>query len=545
MNKKRIKGGARLRDVAMAAGVSNATVSAVANGKADQYGICRATQDKVQAAIRQLGYSPSLAALDMVSGRNSLVGLAIAADFPAANHRMAALESLLAQAGFRVILVSLPPDPPVATARLTSLLRFGVAGLVICPVGSIALPKLTCPAIMVGGEGGGCPAVYEDEQDGGRRLARRLLDKGHRRIAILGGTATQSPVGVGFLEACAQVGATVRSFNSAAEFLPTAETMTAVFCVTPAVLLELYSRGFAAGLRLGTDLAVVAVDTLGVATNLVPRPTVLQPGIARLGQAVVQLLQQLIQGATPGDIRLEPVISDGDQITPFSQSIPVSPPPVMAPKLATVPPQKAPSPVITPSIHKPVILPSETFQIPETAVSTPAIPASAVVAAVPGGTALESPTPVPEPIPMEGGAPSPPDPETAIPVPVAVIEPVPPPSTPEPPIIAPTPETPAPVPEPVIPVPVAVIEPVPPPPTPEPPIIAPTPETPSPVSEPVIPVPAAVIEPVPPLPTLEPAIIAATPETPPFSVSTPDDASSPSSTPAVAPDSPTSSLPAP
>jgi DNA-binding LacI/PurR family transcriptional regulator len=62
MNNKRIKTGVRLRDVATAAGVSSATVSAVVNGRAQQYGICQATQEKVQGLIRQMGYSPSLAA---------------------------------------------------------------------------------------------------------------------------------------------------------------------------------------------------------------------------------------------------------------------------------------------------------------------------------------------------------------------------------------------------------------------------------------------------------------------------------------------------
>jgi len=160
MKKKRIKGGARLRDVAAAAGVSNATVSAVANGRAAQYGICRATQEKVQAAIRQMGYSPSLAALDMVSGRNTLVGLAISADFPAADHRMAALEPLLAQAGFRVIVAFLPPESQAASDRITGLIQFGVAGLIICPADSLALPKFNCPAVMVGKTGTGIPAVY-------------------------------------------------------------------------------------------------------------------------------------------------------------------------------------------------------------------------------------------------------------------------------------------------------------------------------------------------------------------------------------------------
>ncbi|MEI7880757.1 MAG: LacI family DNA-binding transcriptional regulator [bacterium] len=607
MNKKRIKGGARLRDVAMAAGVSNATVSAVANGRADKYGICLATQEKVKVAIRQLGYSPSLAALDMVAGRNSLVGLAISDDFPAADHRMAALEPFLAQAGFRVILAFLPPDPQAATARITSLIQFGVSGLVIFPAESIVLPKLNCPAVMVGRPGAGVPAVYEDEVEGGRRLARRLLDKGHRRIAILGNQqpnnsatssspATPSPAVNGFLAACAQVGATVRSFHSVSEFLPMAETMTAVFCVTPAALLELYSRGSAGGLRLGTDLAVVAVDSLGVAANLMPRPTVLQPGIAQLGQAVAQSIQQAIQGVVPGDVRLEPVIFDGETITALplpssaepvsnpgpavapqpsvSASVPppvkpimpvntppspVSPPPVVAPKPTPVPAHQTSIPVIIPTTPEPSILPSETFQMPETVISGPTVPVSDVVAAasgepvepIPGGTVPQQTSPAPEiadtpPMVHELTVPFSPalvpdTPPPAVPTPVPVSEPVsepviapPPASDPEPEIeVAPTPES-APTPEPSPPAvstpteaipPPQVVEPVPPVSTPE--VEA---QTPVPLSEPIATPPPIVTE-MPPPQTPEPPVIVPPPETQPSAVSTPEEVPAPSQTP--------------
>ncbi|MEI6788466.1 MAG: LacI family DNA-binding transcriptional regulator [bacterium] len=151
MTKGRIKGGARLRDVAAAAGVSNATVSAVVNGRAEQYGICRATQEKVQAAVRQLGYTPSLAALDMVSGRNSLVGLAVSSDFPAAGRLIAALEPALSLAGHRLIVICLPTDPQVAAARISELIRFGIAGLVLFPARATALSGLNCPSVMIGG----------------------------------------------------------------------------------------------------------------------------------------------------------------------------------------------------------------------------------------------------------------------------------------------------------------------------------------------------------------------------------------------------------
>ena len=141
-----------------AAGVSTATVSAVVNGRAAQYGICRATQEKVQAAIRQMSYSPSLAALDMVAGRNSLVGLAITADCPGSDRLIAAMEPALAQAGFRLIVICLPAAPAAAVARITDLARYGIGALAIYPARVLPLPGIGCPVVMVCKAGVGLPA---------------------------------------------------------------------------------------------------------------------------------------------------------------------------------------------------------------------------------------------------------------------------------------------------------------------------------------------------------------------------------------------------
>ncbi|TMR92782.1 LacI family DNA-binding transcriptional regulator [Nonomuraea basaltis] len=63
------------RDIARVAGISQATVSVVLNGKADEYGIAAATQDKVREAMRQLNYVPDVAGRSLRGGRNGLIGV--------------------------------------------------------------------------------------------------------------------------------------------------------------------------------------------------------------------------------------------------------------------------------------------------------------------------------------------------------------------------------------------------------------------------------------------------------------------------------------
>ncbi|MGP4050275.1 LacI family DNA-binding transcriptional regulator [Streptomyces sp. 2A115] len=63
------------RDIARVAGVSQAAVSMVVNGKADENGIAEATQRTVREAMRSLGYVPDVAGRALRGGRNGLIGV--------------------------------------------------------------------------------------------------------------------------------------------------------------------------------------------------------------------------------------------------------------------------------------------------------------------------------------------------------------------------------------------------------------------------------------------------------------------------------------
>lgn len=63
------------RDIARLAGVSQAAVSMVVNGKADQYHLAPTTQDRVRAAMVEVGYVPSVAGRSLRGGRSGLLGV--------------------------------------------------------------------------------------------------------------------------------------------------------------------------------------------------------------------------------------------------------------------------------------------------------------------------------------------------------------------------------------------------------------------------------------------------------------------------------------
>lgn len=63
------------RDIARIAGVSQAAVSMVLNGKADAHHLAPATQERVREAIATLGYVPDINGRSLRGGRNGLIGV--------------------------------------------------------------------------------------------------------------------------------------------------------------------------------------------------------------------------------------------------------------------------------------------------------------------------------------------------------------------------------------------------------------------------------------------------------------------------------------
>ncbi|WAP51938.1 LacI family DNA-binding transcriptional regulator [Arthrobacter sp. ATA002] len=169
-------------DVAQAAGVSRATVSYVLNGSAGQ-SISAATRERVLAAARQLGYTPSTAARTLRRGRSDLVlmllppeplGRALAMIVDAASEqlelqgRRLVAHRLPGQGGAVPLVHSLAPAALILTTALeeTDLAALRAAGI---PVASLheTLSDPLSPDLGIGA-----------------LQVRHLAEAGHRRIAV-------------------------------------------------------------------------------------------------------------------------------------------------------------------------------------------------------------------------------------------------------------------------------------------------------------------------------------------------------------------------
>ncbi|MEI8141073.1 MAG: LacI family DNA-binding transcriptional regulator, partial [bacterium] len=159
-----------IRDVSRAAGVSISTVSFVVNGKADRYRIGQDTQDRVLAAVRQLGYqstpivnsgaSQPVLAVSRDPGKpvDKICLVLSSASSPDSFSMILGLEPVLAAAGYQLVVSVIPIDPAAARERVIQLLKSGTTGMVCCPTVYSTVSAVVAKACLELGRTG-CPVI--------------------------------------------------------------------------------------------------------------------------------------------------------------------------------------------------------------------------------------------------------------------------------------------------------------------------------------------------------------------------------------------------
>src|SRR5882672_1415778 len=92
-----------IKDVAVQAGVSVATVSKVINGR---YGVAAATVARVQAVIQELGYEASLVAQSLRNHRTNVLGILVADLEPFSTELLKGAADAIRGSGFEMVIYS-------------------------------------------------------------------------------------------------------------------------------------------------------------------------------------------------------------------------------------------------------------------------------------------------------------------------------------------------------------------------------------------------------------------------------------------------------
>jgi DNA-binding LacI/PurR family transcriptional regulator len=312
-------------DVAARAGVSYQTVSRVIN---DQPGVRGSTRERVLAAMRELGYRPSLAARSLASGRSRTIGIiAAGSDLYGPVRTLRGVDEAARDAGWSVSTETLSRfDRSSALAAGERLTAQGVEGIVaIDPEADAALAvrelRAGRPLVVLRGGLDAVAGVGFDGAAGARDAVRHLLDLGHPTVRHLAGPlrwAAARSRADGWRAALEAAGAPVheplqgdwsaRSGYEAGHVLAADPGVSAVFAANDQMALGLLRALHEAGRAVPGEVSVVGFDDIPEAGYLVPPLTTLRQDFADEGRRAVGMLLAQIEGAgaDPVPVRMLP-----------------------------------------------------------------------------------------------------------------------------------------------------------------------------------------------------------------------------------------------
>jgi DNA-binding LacI/PurR family transcriptional regulator len=309
---------ARLADIAIQAGVSEATVSRVLNGRP---GVAESTRQAVLTALDVLGYERPARLKQHSAG---LVGLIVPElDNPIFPAFAQVIESALAHHGYTPVLCTQTPGGVHEDDYTQMLLERGVAGIVFVsglhadssadPARYVALRRRGLPIVLINGyiEGVDAPFVSNDDVTSMDLAVTHLVAQGHTRIGLALGPRRFVPVvrkiagfraamrrhlevtDVDALVECSLF--SVEGGTAAADRLVDAGC-TAVICGSDLMALGAIRAVRSRGLEVPRDVSVVGYDDSPLIAFTDPPLTTVRQSVQAMGSAAVRALLDEISG---------------------------------------------------------------------------------------------------------------------------------------------------------------------------------------------------------------------------------------------------------
>jgi LacI family transcriptional regulator len=336
---------ATIKDVARSAGVSTATVSAVINDSAYVSPPLRA---RVLAAIKELNYSPSLAAQNLKRGRSQLIALVVA-DLanPFFSRVVWAAEAAVAAWGYSLVVFNSDEKPEAEQRILGRVRMLSCDGVLLVPVGDFTKhlqhdsDEKPLPTVLFGRtvEDDKSDSITIDNVSAGRQATEYLLDLGHTRVGSITGplhlTTGRGRLD-GMLAAMKSRGLAperrdVRSgefredaaYSVARSLLEQPDRPTALYVASGLMALGAMRAIADLGLRCPVDISIASTDTIPGIGGLRPRLTRTEHPLVDMTNEAVRLLVDRIRRG--GDVEqrnivFQPSLVVGDSCAPVRSS---------------------------------------------------------------------------------------------------------------------------------------------------------------------------------------------------------------------------------
>jgi DNA-binding LacI/PurR family transcriptional regulator len=297
-----------MREVALKAGVSQATVSRVLNGSTT---VRDASRSRVLAAVDELQYRPNRLARNLRRRRADMIGILVSdIENPHFTEMVRAVEDAAYRKGYRVLLCNTDESADKQRAYLEVLAQERPLGVLLSPThpGGPEIAELLDEGIPVVAfdrvvDDPRADAVVADNVAAARLATTHLVEGGHRRIGFVGGPAdieTGAERRQGYEEAMRAAGleplAEDGRFRIDAGRLATARLLGVRPAPTALVVANnLMTIGALKALReadasVPSDVALVAIDDPFWAELTEPPLTALAQPVRRMAHEAMSLL---------------------------------------------------------------------------------------------------------------------------------------------------------------------------------------------------------------------------------------------------------------
>lgn len=306
-----------IRDVAERSGVSIATVSRVINNTAE---VAQKTRDRVEEAIRELGYEVPTPSVRTLQKALRTIGLLMSdinnVHFPAVIRGM---ERCLFQEDYSLLVCNTDEDTGIERRYIRTLIDKGVEGIAILGArlaeqrhDHIIELSNEIPVVMIDDYlvGTNIYSVMTDEVEGAYQAVKHLVNLGHTRIAYVhgdGGYTTSMYKREGYEKALRDGDLPVDTKNivaidpheeggyEAGRLLMSMDpSPTAIFTENDQLAMGIMRAIFKSGRRVPTDMSIVGFSDSPNAAHLFPALTSVNQFPIKTGELAAKTILKAI-----------------------------------------------------------------------------------------------------------------------------------------------------------------------------------------------------------------------------------------------------------
>jgi len=314
-----------IKDVAKAAGVSTATVSAVVN---DSAYVSPTLRGRVLDAVRELGFAPSQFARNLRRGRSELIAIVVA-DLanPFYGRVVCAAEAAAANWGYSLVVCNSDENGDAEKRALARVRMLHCEGLILVPVSDALAdpvrppPGRAVPTVLFGRsfDDDRFDAVTIDNFAAAFQATNYLIDLGHSRIGAIAGplrvsTGKRRLDGMNAALSAKRLALDSRfvrpgefredvAYSAARSLLAQPDRPTALYVANGLMALGVMRAISDLGLRCPEDVSVASTDNIPGVRGLRPVLTRTEHPIVDMVNEAVRLLIDRIKSKRDGEGR--------------------------------------------------------------------------------------------------------------------------------------------------------------------------------------------------------------------------------------------------